>query len=687
MSYNSFRNDNNGAGEFALIQFRKSNNFASVAALDLLGQVLWSGYDAGTSTYKSASFIYCQAVGAPAANVPSELQFNTSFGTGTQLAMTIGQNGQVTINNPAANETTLFVTNNQTSANINLRTANATATNSPHIHFTRSRVGTADVNASDDLGRLEFRGFQGGTAIEAADIRAQAETVNGASVSGSLQFRTRPTTYAAINTRMNISADGNVTINAPVSGSSLTVSSQGTGNTITATQTGAGFPTIQCVQTSNDVQPVYFRNSKRRTGGTISAGDIILQIDAFGQNAGIDNFAAAQRFIAPTVGAGYVSGSIDWFTTSTAGALGQRMALSADGNVTINAPVSGTALTIAGGGETITAGNLTLSAGNINLTTTTSGASGVITAGGNRFIHNYGVTNTFVGVVSGNFTLTGTNNTGLGASTLSNVTSGTHNTALAPTALAVLTTGSFNTAVGQAYQSLVSGSNNIGIGYGAGLFITTGSYNIILGNYNDNGGQNYTLADSSNICIGNAGVNGQSNAIRIGISGSGSFQQNKCFIAGIDGVDVGSVAKVITMASDQLGTATITAGAGISVTPGANTITIASTNGIAWTEVTGTSQAMAVDSGYIANNAGLVTLTLPATAAVGDRVRIAGKGAGGWKCAQNAGQTINFGNTATTVGTGGSIDSTNQYDALELLCITANTTWVTLSSVGNLNVV
>jgi hypothetical protein len=564
MSYNSFRNDNNGPLQFALIQFRKSNNFASVANLDLLGQILWTGYDAGTSTYKSASYIYCQAVGAPAGNVPSELQFNTSFGTGTQLAMTIGQNGQVTINNPATNETTLFVTNNQTSANINLRTANATATNSPHIHFTRSRVGTADVNASDDLGRLEFRGFQGGTAIEAADIRAQAQTVNGASVSGSLQFRTRPTTYAAINTRMNISADG---------------------------------------------------------------------------------------------------------------------------NVTINAPVSGTALTIVGGGETITAGDLTLSAGNINLTTTTSGATGVITAGGNRFIHNYGTTNTFVGVVSGNFTLTGTNNTGLGTSTLSNVTSGTHNTALAPTALTVLTTGSFNTAVGQAYQSLVSGSNNIGIGYGAGLFITTGSHNIILGNYNNNGGQNYTLADSSNICIGNAGVNGQSNAIRIGISGSGSFQQNKCFIAGIDGVDVGSVAKVITMASDQLGTATITAGAGISVTPGANTITIASTNGIAWTEVTGTSQAMAVDSGYIANNAGLVTLTLPATAVVGDRVRIAGKGAGGWRCGQNAGQTINFGNTSTTAGVGGYIDSTNQYDALELLCITANTTWVTLSSVGNLNVV
>ena len=224
MSYNSFRNDNNGAGEFALIQFRKSNNFASVANLDLLGQILWSGYDATTSTYKSASYIYCQAVGAPAGNVPSELQFNTSFGTGTQLAMTIGQNGQVTINNPNVNQATLFVTNDQTSANINLRSSNATPTTGPHIQFTRSRVGAADVQPSDDIGRLEFKGFQGGTSIEAADIRAQAQTVNGASVSGSIQLRTRPTTYAAINTRMNISADGFVTINAPAAaGSALTV--------------------------------------------------------------------------------------------------------------------------------------------------------------------------------------------------------------------------------------------------------------------------------------------------------------------------------------------------------------------------------------------------------------------------------------------------------------------------------
>jgi hypothetical protein len=432
-----------------------------------------------------------------------------------------------------------------------------------------------------------------------------------------------------------------------------------------------------------------FEFKKDRNNTAIVSGDGLGQFNFMGFDG--TTYLETSRIISTssgTIAANRIGSNLEFYThPDSAVASTQRMVINSEGNVTINAPVSGTALTIVAGGETITAGDLTLSNGNINLTTTTSATTGVILAGANRFIHNYGTTNTFVGVLAGNFTLTGTNNVAFGTSAASNISSGTHNTAIGAQCLTVVDTGGFNTGLGQAYQSLTSGTNNIGIGYGAGLFITTGSRNIILGNYNTNGGQNYTSNESNNICIGNAGVLGQSNAIRIGISGAGLGQQDKCFIAGIDGVNVGSVAKVLTMASDQLGTATITAGAGISVTPTANTITIASTNGIAWTEVTVTSQAMAVDSGYIANNAGLVTLTLPATAVVGDRVRIAGKGAGGWRCGQNAGQTINFGNTATTAGVAGYIDSTNQYDALELLCITANTTWVALSSVGNLNVV
>lgn len=109
--------------------------------------------------------------------------------------------------------------------------------------------------------------------------------------------------------------------------------------------------------------------------------------------------------------------------------------------------------------------------------------------------------------------------------------------------------------------------------------------------------------------------------------------------------------------------------------------------GITWNEETGTSANMAVDNGYIANNAALVTLTLPDTAAVGSVVRVAGKGAGGWRIAQNAGETIRFSSQSTTTGVGGYLEFTQQYDAVELVCITANTDWVVISSVGNITVV
>lgn len=109
--------------------------------------------------------------------------------------------------------------------------------------------------------------------------------------------------------------------------------------------------------------------------------------------------------------------------------------------------------------------------------------------------------------------------------------------------------------------------------------------------------------------------------------------------------------------------------------------------GITWVNVTGTSQSASVNTGYIANNAGLVTITLPSSAAVGSVIEIGGSGAGGWKLAQNSGQTINFGSSATTAGVGGSLASTNRYDCIRLVCVTANTTWNVLSSVGSLTVV
>lgn len=109
--------------------------------------------------------------------------------------------------------------------------------------------------------------------------------------------------------------------------------------------------------------------------------------------------------------------------------------------------------------------------------------------------------------------------------------------------------------------------------------------------------------------------------------------------------------------------------------------------GITWTNVTGTSQAMAINSGYVANNAGLVTLTLPSTAAVGSVIQVMGAGAGLWKIAQNASQLIRFGNVTTTTGTGGSLSAQLQFDSVQLVCIVADTTWSTFAPSATLSYV
>lgn len=127
--------------------------------------------------------------------------------------------------------------------------------------------------------------------------------------------------------------------------------------------------------------------------------------------------------------------------------------------------------------------------------------------------------------------------------------------------------------------------------------------------------------------------------------------------------------------------ATLASGPGISIANASNTITISGTgSGIGWTEVTGTSQSAAADNGYITNNAGLVTVTLPVTAALGTVLSIVGKGAGGWLIAQNASQIVQVGSVGSTAGVGGSVASTNRYDSIDLICTTVNTIWTTLGA-------
>lgn len=92
--------------------------------------------------------------------------------------------------------------------------------------------------------------------------------------------------------------------------------------------------------------------------------------------------------------------------------------------------------------------------------------------------------------------------------------------------------------------------------------------------------------------------------------------------------------------------------------------------------VTTSTQAMLGNMSYFINYAGgLCTLTLPATAVIGDKISIRGTSSGGWTVIENSGQSIKFvgGTTATTTG---SLSSTNQYDCLTIECIVANTTFI-----------
>ena len=130
--------------------------------------------------------------------------------------------------------------------------------------------------------------------------------------------------------------------------------------------------------------------------------------------------------------------------------------------------------------------------------------------------------------------------------------------------------------------------------------------------------------------------------------------------------------------------ATLTAGAGISITNGSNSITVATNGASTWIDQTTTPVSVAANAKYIANNAGLVTLNMPATAVVGDEFTVAGHGAGGWLLQMNTGQVANFGSSPTT--SAGSLASTNRYDSVKLVCTVANTTFNVLYAVGNLTV-
>lgn len=126
---------------------------------------------------------------------------------------------------------------------------------------------------------------------------------------------------------------------------------------------------------------------------------------------------------------------------------------------------------------------------------------------------------------------------------------------------------------------------------------------------------------------------------------------------------------------------------GLVTTSAGTVINAAGSTGITWNLITGTSATMSANNGYVTNNSGLVTLTLPTTAPFGSIFYVEGLGTGGWKVAQNTGQQINIGSSFSTSGVSGFIASTNKTDSVVLLTTVANTSFTTLGGVqGNITV-
>ncbi|APV50523.1 hypothetical protein BWI17_12980 [Betaproteobacteria bacterium GR16-43] len=156
---------------------------------------------------------------------------------------------------------------------------------------------------------------------------------------------------------------------------------------------------------------------------------------------------------------------------------------------------------------------------NLILENPSTAGAGNILKGSNRFIHNFGSGNTFIGELAGNFTMTGLNNTGSGLTALNANTTGEANTAAGSTALGNNTTGDNNTAIGTAALfSNTTGNDNTATGVGALAFNTTGYFNTAGGRgalFSNSTGDNATavgyLALTSNTTgAGNTAVGARS---------------------------------------------------------------------------------------------------------------------------------------------------------------------------------
>jgi hypothetical protein len=193
-------------------------------------------------------------------------------------------------------------------------------------------------------------------------------------------------------------------------------------------------------------------------------------------------------------------------------------------------------------------GQFNTAVGSGTLFSTVGGSRNTAIGGAALFSNTNGYSNTAVGALALWSNTIGAANTAIGEYALFSNTVSSENTAVGDWALPSNTTGNANIAIGSlAAYSTFTGGGNTAIGRGALFDNQSGNYNIAIG---FDAGERTT--GSNNIVIGDIGVEGESNTIRIG-GNPFTGAQTAAFIVGISRTAVVGDAVVVDE-NGQLGT-------------------------------------------------------------------------------------------------------------------------------------
>ena len=294
------------------------------------------------------------------------------------------------------------------------------------------------------------------------------------------------------------------------------------------------------------------------------------------------------------------------------------------------------------------------------------------TGGGNQF------SNTVFGIEAMFSNVDGDNCVAIGDNALRSNVSGVQSVAMGVNA-AVAATGGLLTAIGdQALADNVAGAANTAVGALSGQ-------GVVSGNFNSTFGAGSGVSDDATagaLALGANSIADPATGVTSADDGPGVALGSGAYPVGFrgDGTPYPAGAADYWRAkinNDYYKIPLLPDATALEWPVGPGTLALLSDipggGGLAWQSVAGTSQACAVNNGYIALNVAQTVFSLPATAAVGSVIAVQGHGAGGWIVNASGGQTIAGGSAVST--SGGSVASQTGIDNVYLLCVVADTEW------------